>query len=264
MGRLQGKVAVITGGAGGIGSAAARLFVKEGAKVTIVDVAAKQGESLAKEIGCDFLSLDVTSEQQWAEVINKVQQKHKNIHVLVNTAGVEGKFLGDAGSPEKTTMEEWRHVHAINLDGTFLGCRTVLPVMRQFGAGSIINVSSMVASYGSPALTAYGSSKAAVLQLTRSVALHGSRDNNAVRCNAVQPGLIRTRMLDNVYTEMGRSAGMNAAEAEESSRKTVPLGRIGEPDDIAYMILYLASDEAKYVTGSEFQVDGGQHLFDAK
>jgi 3(or 17)beta-hydroxysteroid dehydrogenase len=264
MGRLQGKVAVITGGAGGIGSATARLFIKEGATVTITDVAEKQGEALAREMGCDFLPLDVTSEEQWARVINQVEQKRKNIHVLVNAAGTEGRCLGKTGSPEATTLEEWRFVHAINLDGTFLGCRTVLPVMKRLGSGSIINVSSMVALYGSPALTAYGSSKSGVRQFSKSVALHGSRDKQAIRCNSVHPGLIHTRMLDSVYREMGRSEGLSPEEAAKSSLKTVPLGKIGEPDDVAYLILYLASDESKYVTGSEFQVDGGQHLFDAK
>ena len=264
MGRVQGKVAVVTGGAGGLGSATARLFVKEGAKVTITDTAEKQGEAIAKDLGCDFLRLDVTSEQQWADVVNKVEQKYKTIDVLVNAAGIEGRVLGEEASPENTTLDEFRFVHAVNLEGPFLGCKTVLPVMKRSGYGSIINVSSMVAYYGSPALTAYGSSKAAVQQFSKTVALHGSRDGKRIRCNSVHPGLIRTRMLDSVYELMGRSAGISAAEAEKNSIKTVPLGMLGEPDDIAYLILYLASDESKYVTGSEFQADGGQHLFDAK
>lgn len=264
MARLQGKVAVISGGAGGIGSATARLFVQEGGKVTIADSSEQNGKALAGEIGCDFIRHDVTSEIDWANLVGTVEQKHGAVHVLVNAAGIEGKNLGDESSPENTTLEEWRRVHAINLDGTFLGCRTVLPVMKRQGSGSIINISSMVAYYGSPALTAYGSSKAAVQQLSKTVALHGSREGKQVRCNSVHPGIIRTRMLDNVYIEMGRSLGINADEAEKASVRTVPLGRIGEPEDIAYLILYLASDEAKYVTGSEFQCDGGQHLFDAK
>jgi 3(or 17)beta-hydroxysteroid dehydrogenase len=184
--------------------------------------------------------------------------------VLVNAAGIEGTVLGPGASPETTTLEEWRRVHAVNLEGTFLACRAVLPIMKRLGSGSIINVSSMVAYYGSPALTAYGSSKAAVQQFSKTVALHGSRDGMQIRCNSVHPGVIRTRMLESVYEQMGRGAGITAKEAEQSSLKAIPLGRIGEPDDIAYVIVYLASDEAKYVTGSEFQVDGGQHLFDAK
>jgi len=168
MTRLQGKVAVVTGGAGGLGSATARFFVKEGAKVTITDIVEKQGEAAAQEIGCDFLRLDVSNEQQWADVIKRVDEKHHGIHVLVNAAGTEGRLIGPAGSPESTTLEEWRFVHAVNLDGTFLGCRAVLPVMQRLGSGSIINVSSMVSYYGTPATTAYGSSKAAVQQLTKS------------------------------------------------------------------------------------------------
>jgi 3(or 17)beta-hydroxysteroid dehydrogenase len=264
LGRLQDKVAVISGGAGGIGSATARLFVKEGAKVTIADRSEQQGQVLAKEIGCDFLSLDVTNEKDWTHAIEAVEQKHGAIHVLVNAAGIEGKGLGKQSSPETTTLEEWRRVHAINLDGTFLGCRTVLPVMKRVGYGSIINLSSMVAYYASPDMTAYGSSKAAVQQFSKTVALYGSRDGKKIRCNSVHPGLTRTRMLNNMYLEIGRSLGVSPEEAERLSAKTIPLGEIGEPEDIGYLIIFLASDEAKYVTGSEFQADGGQHLFDAR
>lgn len=264
MARLAGKVAVVTGGAGGVGSATAKLFTKEGAKVTIADVAVKQGEAVAMEIGCDFLPLDVTSEQQWSEIVSAVVRKHNGINILINSAGTEGTALGDAGSPEATTLEEWRRVHSINLEGTFLGCRTVLPVMKRSGIGSIVNVSSMISFYGSPGLTSYGSSKAGVQQLTKSVALYGSRDNNRIRCNSVHPGVIRTRMLEKVYAELGRSMGMTPGEVEESSLRGIPFGVVGDPDDVGYLILYLASDEAKYVTGSEFQVDGGQHLIDAK
>lgn len=264
MARLDGKVALITGGAGGLGGATARLFAHEGAKVTITDVTEKQGEALAKELGCDFLPLDVTSEQQWSNVVGAVDRKHGGIHVLVNAAGTEGKSIGAGGSPESTTLGEWRFVHAINLDGTFLGCRTVLPIMKRNKSGSIINISSMVSYFGTPATAAYGSSKAGVQQLSKTVALYGSRDNNHIRCNSVHPGVIRTRMLNHIYEEIGRANGISGAEAEQRSLKSIPFGVVGEPEDIAYVILYLASDESKYVTGSEFQVDGGWHLIDAK
>jgi NAD(P)-dependent dehydrogenase (short-subunit alcohol dehydrogenase family) len=264
MGRVQDKIAIITGGAGGLGSAAARLLAKEGAKVTITDVAETQGNALARQIGADFLSHEVSSEEQWGQVVSAVDRKYGAIHVLVNAAGIEGSQLGPAGTPETTTLEEWRRVHAINLDGTFLGCRAVLPIMKRGGEGSIVNISSIVSFMGTPASAAYGSSKAGVQQLTKSVALHGSRDNKRIRCNSIHPGLIRTRMLDNIYAEFGRSLGRSAEEGQKASAKHVPLRTIGEPDDIAYMILFLASDESKYVTGSEFMVDGGWHLVDAE
>jgi len=264
MGRVQDKIVLITGGAGGLGGAAARLLAKEGAKVTITDVAEKPGTALARQIGGDFLFHDVSSEDQWQQVVAAVDRKYGAIHVLVNAAGIEGSQLGEAATPETTTLDEWRRVHAINLDGTFLGCRAVLPVMKRAGAGSIVNISSIVSFMGTPVTTAYGSSKAGVQQLTKSVALHGSRDRNRIRCNSIHPGLIRTRMLTSIYSEFARAQGLTLEEEEKASIKQVPLGRIGDPDDVAYLILYLASDESSYVTGSEFMVDGGWHLVDAQ
>lgn len=263
MGRVQDKVVVITGGGGGIGGASARLLAREGARVIITDTAEEQGKTLAKEIGGEFISHDVTSEEQWQNVVSTVDRKYGAIHVLINAAGIEGKELGAAGSPETTTLAEWRRVHAINLDGTFLGCRAVLPIMKRVGLGSIINISSIVAYRGTPASTAYGSSKAAVQQLTKSVALHGSRNHKQIRCNSVHPGLIRTRMLMNLYSEYSRAMGVTVADMEKNSLKAVPLKRVGEPDDVGYLMLYLASDESKYVTGSEFMIDGGWHLADS-
>ena len=262
MNRLTGKVALVTGGAGGIGVATARLFEEEGARVTIADVAEKPGLEVARELGCDFMQLDVTDEAQWARVVRLVAERNGGLHVLVNSAGVEGDMTN--GNPETTSYSEWRRVHGINLDGTFLGCRAVLPIMKGLGAGSIINISSIVAYFGSPMSVAYGSSKAAVQQLSKSVALHGSRDNRRVRCNSVHPGVIRTRMLRDIYETIGRNVGISAQEAEAASLRAIPFGEVGEAVDVAYLNLFLASDESRYVTGSEFQVDGGWHLVDAK
>ncbi len=262
MNRLQGKLALITGGAGGIGEATARMFADEGARVVIADLAEEQGDVLARSIGCHFVPLDVTNEQQWADTVRRIDGQHHGIDVLVNAAGIEGNL--EAGSPESTSYADWRQVHAVNLDGTFLGCRAVLPVMKRLGAGSIINISSIVAYFGSPLSVAYGSSKAAVQQLTKSVALHGSRDGKRVRCNSVHPGVIRTRMLRDIYATIARKLGISPAEAEQANLRAVPFGVVGEPLDVAYLNLYLASDESRYVTGSEFQVDGGWHLVDAR
>ncbi len=262
MGRMQDKVALITGGAGGLGGATARRMSEAGAKVILADLAEDAGQALASELGGAFERLNVTNEDNWRSVVAAVDAKFGRIDVLVNGAGIEGDFLH--GSPETTSLEEWRKVLAVNLDGTFLGCKHVLPVMKRAGLGSIVNISSMASFLGTPASTSYGASKAGVQQLTKSVAVYGSRDGLKIRCNSVHPGVIRTRMLDHIYEQIGQLANVSAAQAEEMSLKQVPFGAVGEPDDVAWLILYLASDEAKYVTGSEFQVDGGWHLVDAR
>jgi len=262
MARFANKVALISGGAGGLGAATARRMAEAGGTVVIGDLADAAGQALATEIGGDYHRLDVTREESWSAVIAAVEAKHGRIDVLVNAAGIEGDVLH--GSPETTTLEEWRKVLSVNLDGTFLGCKHVLPVMRRAGRGSIVNISSMASFLGTPASSAYGASKAGVQQLSKTVAVFGSRDGLKIRCNSVHPGVIRTRMLDNIYEQIGKLANLSAKEAEAASLKAVPLGEVGEPDDVAYLILYLASDEAKYVTGSEFMVDGGWHLVDAR
>ncbi len=262
MGRVQDKVALITGGAGGLGGSTARLMAREGAKVVIADLADDAGKALAAELGGDYQRLDVTSEDQWQSVVSAVTSKHGRIDVLVNGAGIEGDFV--RGSPETTSLEQWRKVLSVNLDGTFLGCKHTLPVMRKAGRGSIVNISSMASFLGTPVNVSYGASKAGVQQLTKSVAVFGSRDGLKIRCNSVHPGVIRTRMLDHIFQQIGQLANVASDEAEQLMLKQVPWGEVGEPDDVGYLILYLASDEAKYVTGSEFMVDGGWHLVDAR
>ena len=262
MGRMTGKVALISGGAGGLGGATARRMAEEGAKVVIADLADEQGQALAEAIGAEYLGLDVTSEDSWARVVAAVDARHGRIDVLVNGAGIEGDFVN--GSPETTTLELWRKVLSVNLDGTFLGCKHVLPVMKRAGKGAIVNISSMASYLGTPVNVAYGASKAGVQQLTKSIAVAGSRGGMKIRCNSVHPGVIRTRMLEEIYKQIGQLANVSAEQAEEMSLRQVPFGEVGEPDDVAWLILYLACDESKYVTGSEFMVDGGWHLVDAR
>ena len=262
MDRMVDKVALITGGAGGLGGATARRMAEEGAKVVIADLADAQGRDLAEAIGAEYLGLDVTSEDSWARVIGAVDSRHGRIDVLVNGAGIEGDFVN--GSPETTTLELWRKVLGVNLDGTFLGCKHVLPVMKRAGKGAIVNISSMASYLGTPVNVAYGASKAGVQQLTKSIAVAGSRGGMKIRCNSVHPGVIRTRMLDEIYRQIGQVANVSAEEAEQMSLRQIPFGEVGEPDDVAWLILYLACDESKYVTGSEFMVDGGWHLVDAR
>ena len=262
MARMADKVALVTGGAGGLGGATARRMAEEGAMVVLADLADEPGQALAEQIGGDYQRLNVTSEESWEACVQAVDAKHGRIDVLVNGAGIEGDFVN--GSPETTSLEQWRKVLSVNLDGTFLGCKHVLPVMKRAGKGSIVNISSMASILGTPVNVAYGASKAGVQQLTKSVAVHGSRGGMKIRCNSVHPGVIRTRMLEEIYRQIGQVANVSAEEAEQMSLRQVPFGEVGEPDDVAWLILYLASDEAKYVTGSEFMVDGGWHLVDAR
>jgi 3(or 17)beta-hydroxysteroid dehydrogenase len=254
MGRVQGKIAIVTGAASGIGRATAQLFAKEGAVSTLTDMN-PAGEAVAKELGgaTRFLRQDVSDEAGWQALIADVMARHGRLDILVNCAGVSG--AASPQNPETTSLEDWRKVNAVNLEGVFLGCKHALPAMRQGGGGAIVNVSSLAAMVGTPALTAYGAGKAGVRQLTKSVALWGAREHTRVRCNSVHPGIIETPMGEEVFG----LGGADAARGREAYRKMVPMRQLGEPADIAYAVLYLASDEAKFVTGAELCVDGGMY-----
>lgn len=256
MGRVDGKVGIITGGTGGIGGATARLMIEEGATIIVADVAG-DGPEIAAEMGAEFVHLDVTNEAEWEQVVHDVDAKHGRIDVLVNAAGIEGDQQHNTIA--STSLAEWRRVHAINLDGTFLGCQKVLPVMERQHTGSIVNISSMVTFLAGPVNIAYGSSKAGVQHLSKSVASWGVRDGNQIRCNSVHPGLIRTRMLLTIAGQ-GSPSELSTSALDERAKSIAPLGGLGDPKDVAYQVLYLASDEARYVTGSEFRVDGGWGL----
>lgn len=251
---MQGKTAILTGGSGGIGSAAARVLAERGATVFITDVQAQSGQKLASEIGATYLHHDVSSEEDWQAVISSVLQATGAVDILVNSAGIEGDF---ANSGLATTLSEWRRVMSINLDGVFLGCRSVMPHMQERGTGSIINVSSATSFMATPTGLAYGASKAAVEQLSRSMAIIGARGGNQIRCNSVHPGVIATRMSDSILSKLAEKTGVTAAEVEAQRSAAIPLGRRGSADDIAGMIAYLASDESSYVTGTAMRVDGG-------
>jgi 3(or 17)beta-hydroxysteroid dehydrogenase len=255
MGRVQGKIALISGGAGGIGAATAKRMIEEGAKVTITDIV-PNGPEVANAIGADYLRHDVRKEDEWKSAVAAVDKKYGGIDFLLNGAGIEGE-LKDS-TPEHTSLEEWHRVFSINLDGTFLGCKTVLPVMKRKGEGSIVNISSMVSFFPTPTTCSYGATKAAVQQYSKSVAAYGAREGCRIRCNSVHPGIIRTRMLLHIAQEMSQAPESQANKAaDELAKQIVPFGILGEPEQVADMILYLASDESKYVTGSEFRIDGG-------
>jgi len=255
-GRVDGKIALITGGAQGLGEAAARMLVREGAQVVITDVNVAGAEKVAASINETHkgaalaLAHDVTQEDQWARVIAEAERAFGGLHVLVNNAGIglTKDFL-------QVTLEEWRRVHAIDLDGVFLGCKLAIPLMAKSATGalggSIVNISSISGIIAGHNMAAYNSAKAAVRHLSKSVALYCARHALNIRSNSVHPVFIATPILDGMVTKMGRE------EAYAKLGRQVPLGRIGEPDDIAYAVLYLASDESKFVTGAELKVDGG-------
>lgn len=250
MGRVSGKVALITGGASGLGEASARLMVTEGAKVVLTDINAELGQQVAADIGDDalFVAHDVSQEDQWIAAIDATLDRFGRLDVVVNSAGI-----GNMGSVEETTMEDWRRMMAINLDGVFLGCKHGVRTIKQHGdGGSIVNLSSVSGIIGGHNLAAYNASKGGVRMLTKSVALHCARHGYNIRCNSVHPTFIDTPMVQAMFE---RSS--NPEKTRASLERQVPLGRLGQPNDVGYMVLYLASDESAYVTGAEMLVDGG-------
>lgn len=250
MKRVEGKIALVTGAALGIGRATSELLAREGATVILADILTEEGRATAEQIGMDasFVELDVTSEQAWSAAIADIKAKYSRLDVLVNNAGIS-----PFGTIESTRYDLWKKVMAINADSVFLGCRYATKLMRSSGGGSIINLSSMVAIRSDANLAAYSASKGAVRMLTKSVALHGAPHN--IRCNSVHPGAVQTRMLDDFLKIIPDQAAAHKMLADK-----VPLGRVGSPQDIANAILYLASDESSWVTGTEMCIDGGSLL----
>jgi 3(or 17)beta-hydroxysteroid dehydrogenase len=249
MHRLKGQTALITGAARGIGAAIARRFAAEGAAVWVTDID-PAGAAVASAIGGHFALLDVRDEAAWDDVMAQVGA----IDILVNNAGITG-FEGApaAHDPEHASLADWRSVHAVNLDGSFLGCRAAIRAMRPKGTGSIINISSRSGIVGIPAAAAYASSKAAVRNHSKSVALWCAAQGLAIRCNSIHPAAIMTPMWEPM---LGNSADERAAAIKAFVADT-PLKRFGTAEEVAAMAAYLASDESAYVTGSEFHIDGG-------
>ncbi len=249
MGRLSGKRTLITGGARGIGAGIVRAFLSEGAIVTLADIDSAAGEALAQEVGSSFVHLDVASEPDWL-ALAKI---YPVMDVVVNNAGITGFEDGLAAhDPEHTTLTEWHRVHAVNLDGVFLGCRYAIGAMRTAGAGSIINMSSRSGLVGIPGAAAYASSKAAIRNHSKSVALYCASQGLAIRCNSIHPAAILTPMWEAMIgTGPDRETKMAAMVAD------TPLRRFGTVEEVAAVAVLLASDEATYITGSEIMLDGG-------
>ena len=248
MGRVQDKIILLTGGAMGLGKASAKRLAEEGARVLITDHNAEAGAAAAAELGAnvDFLAQDVTNPDRWDAVIAHVEATYGRLDVLVNNAAVTV-----FGSIADVSYEDFRRCYTVDVDSIFLGCKAALPLMSKTG-GSIINFSSAAAINASADLVAYNSAKAAIPMMTKSIALYCAREKNGVRVNAVLPGTIMTPNVRSVI-----DGTPNPAETEEAFKLAQPVGHMGEPDDVAHLVVYLASDESKFATGAAFAVDGG-------
>jgi NAD(P)-dependent dehydrogenase (short-subunit alcohol dehydrogenase family) len=255
MTRLQGKIALVTGAASGIGEGIARSFAAEGAIVVASDLRDAQGRDVAKSLGscAHYRHLDVRQELEWIAVIDDILKEHGRLDVLVNNAGITGfedSFVPH--DPEHATLANWRAVLATNLDGTFLGCKHAIRAMRSRQSGSIINISSRSGIVGIPGAAAYAASKAAIRNHTKSVALYCAEQGWKIRCNSIHPATILTPMWDPM---LGNSD--DREERMQALVKGTPLRRFGRVDEVAALAVLLASDEVTYMTGSELTIDGG-------
>jgi 3(or 17)beta-hydroxysteroid dehydrogenase len=255
MKRLEQKVALVTGGASGLGKAIAHRLAAEGAGVVITDVQHELGAAAAKEGGLTFLEQDVCDEAQWTQIVAQIEKRFGSLNILINNAGILGST--EAASPENTSLASWKRMFAVNVEGVFLGCRTAIPAMRRAGSGSIVNLSSIGDRIATPDATAYGSSKAAVRQLTTSVAQYCAEQKLNVRCNSVHPGMIRTPLLDKSIGEIAQRRGVSIDQVVAEFRAAVPLGDFTRAEDVAAAVAFLASEDARHVTGSALLVDGG-------
>jgi len=255
MGRLSGKIALVTGAAQGIGEGVARAFAAEGATVWVTDINDDGARAVAQSLGPGHraMLLDVSDEAQWDSVMAALLSVHDRLDILVNNAGITGFEKGPGPhDPEHASIAEWHRVHPVNLDGTFLGCRQALRAMRRTGEGSIINMSSRSGLVGIPGAAAYASSKAAIRNHSKSVALYCAQQGWKVRCNSVHPAAILTPMWEVLIGD-----GPDREEKMTAFVADTPLRRFGTVEEVAALCVFLASDEAPYITGSEFDIDGG-------
>jgi len=246
MGRVSDKVALITGAAVGLGRADALALVREGARVCITDVNVGAGESLAAELNrmspnsAHFMRHDVREEAQWVAVVAEVKRRFGGLHVLVNNAG-----MVIIGTPETTTLEQFRQQQAVMSEGVFLGCKHAIPVLRDAGGGSIINMSSVASHLGYPVFFAYSAAKGAVRSMTKAIAVHCQMNKYNIRCNSIHAGAMHTNMVEAASKELGLPM---------SAYEQMPSG-LGKPEDVANLVLFLASDESRFINGTEVMID---------
>ena len=256
MGQVDGKIALVTGGASGIGAACARTLAREGAAVAVGDIDDARGAALVAEIGnaggqAFYLPLDVTDEPRWREVVAEIERRYGRLDILVANAGI-GIM---AASIVEMSLADWRRQTAINLDGVFLSVKHCLPLMRRSGGGSIVMTSSIAGLRGSATLAGYCATKGGVRLFAKAIAMECASLGDGVRVNSVHPGIIDTPIWGKIRPDR---AGANAPiDIAEHGRRAAPLGRVGTPEDIANGVLFLASDAASYITGAELVIDGG-------
>ncbi len=248
MGRVDGKVVVVTGAASGLGLAESRRLASEGATVILTDLNVEAGSAHATDIGAEFMALDVTDETAWERLMTDVEQHHGRLDGLINNAGI-----APIADIEHTTTDQWRRTLAVHLDGTFFGCRAAIPLMRRRGGGSIVNTSSTTALVGHAPYLAYSTAKGGIRSLTKAVAAHCYANRLGIRCNSLHPGSIDTPM---VADAMQRLFDVDLESAEDPEALRAKLG-IGEPDDVAHLVVYLISDESKHMNGAELVIDNG-------
>lgn len=258
MGRVDGKRILVTGGGSGLGAAFVTRLAEEGARLFIADIDMSSGEALARATGGTFLPLDVSEEDAWVSAIATVERDAGGLDGLVNNAGLASSKGGE--DIETIDLADLHRIFAVNVDGTILGCKHAIPVMARSGGGSIVNLSSIAALIPAAFVVSYGASKATVAHLTRSVAMHCAGKGQGIRCNSVHPGQVRTAMMDSIIARMGRDTNMGQAKAEQTFLNQIPLGEFQEAIDIANAVLFLISDEARFITGTQLIVDGGMTL----
>lgn len=251
MGRLDGKVAIVTGGASGLGAADVRRLAQEGARVVLTDVNENDGLAVAEAAGARFVVQDVSDESSWPRLLAFVMEAHGRLDILVNNAGI-----AIAEDIEQATTANWRRTLAVHLDGTFFGCHYAIPAMKESGGGSIINMSSTAALIGIPPFLAYSAAKGGIRAMTKSIAVHCRAKGYGIRCNSIHPGSIDTPM---VHAALESTSGFKMADAKDPAAARKALG-LGEPDDVANMVVFLASDESKHINGAELVIDNGDTI----
>ncbi len=253
--RVKDKTILITGAAGGLGQAMALRLLEEGASVALTDLDLGAVEALRDRLAADHpgrvfaFAQDVTREEDWVRVVADAVAAMGGLSVLINNAGIGGELR----YAEADSLENWRKVQAVNIESIMLGCKHAMPHLRASAPASIINLSSVAGLAAAPGMGAYNATKAAVWMYTKTIALEAAKQDWNVRCNSVHPVFIKTPILDPFIA----MAGGDEAKAHERLTRGIPMKRIGEPDDVAWCVVYLASDESKFVTGSEFKIDGG-------